>query len=59
MGAAALAVARRGRVLLTTLLLPLSLRLAASVTQDGLLIAAAAFACSTVDRKRLPVSPAW
>lgn len=63
MGAAALAIARRGRVLLlTTLLLPLSLSLAASVSQDGLLIAAAALAaaCSTVvDRTRLLASPAW
>ena len=62
MGAAALAIARRGRVLLfASLLLPLSLSLAASVSQDGPLIAAAALAaaCATVMDERPSRSPAW
>ena len=62
MGAAALAIARSGRVLLfAALLLPLSLSLAASVSQDGLLIAAAALAvaCASVMEERPSGSPAW
>ena len=63
MQATALAIARRGRVLLfATLLLPLSLSLDASVSQDGLLIGAAALAaaCATTMQGRRPSSsPAW
>lgn len=51
LGAAALAVARRGRALIAaTLLLPMSLALAASLSGDGVLIAIAALAAACATR---------
>jgi hypothetical protein len=51
LGVAALALARRGRAaLLALLLLPMSLSLAASLNQDGLLIGTAALAAALLSR---------
>ncbi len=51
-GAAALRIAGRGRVLMAcTLLLPMSLGLAASCSQDGMLIAAATLAVACLTRQ--------
>jgi len=57
LGAAALAVARRGQALIAaTLLLPMSLGLAASLSGDGILIALAALAAACVTRSD---GPGW
>ena len=59
-GAFALGIAQRKRGLMAcTLLLPMTLSLAASCSQDGLLIACAALACACLTRAGVPGSERW